>query len=190
MKFTPHNVLDLFKQAGKDWSDDKAPRLGAALAYYTIFSLAPLIIIAIAIAGFVFGEDAARKQIFDQMNGLVGSEGGGAIQSMLVAANKPHQGMVATAIAVVTLLVGSTGVFIQLQDALNTVWDVKQKPGQGIKGFLLNRVLSFAMVFGIGFLLLVSLVLSAGLAAVGKYMTGLMPGMQMVAQFLNLVVSF
>ena len=100
MKFTPHDVLDLFKQAGKDWSDDKAPRLGAALAYYTIFSLAPLIIIAIAIAGFVFGEDAARKQIFEQMNGLVGSEGGGAIQSMLVAANKPHQGMVATAIAI------------------------------------------------------------------------------------------
>src|SRR5688572_29624152 len=140
--------FDVLKQTVKDWADDKAPRLGAALAYYTVFSIAPLIVIVIAIAGIWFGRDVAQQQIIDQIAGLVGQQGAEAISGMLQAANKPKEGMIASALAVVTLIFGATGVFIQLQDALNTIWEVKPKPGRGIMGFIRQRLLSLAMVFG------------------------------------------
>jgi len=181
--------FDVVKQTVHEWSDDNAPRLGAALAYYTIFSIAPLLLIVVAIAGLWFGRAAAQQQIMDQVSGLVGENGGKTIQSMLEAANKPHAGIIASVIGVVTLLFGATGVFLQLQDALNTIWEVKPKPGQGIKGFIRHRILSLAMVFGIGFLLLVSLVVSAGLAAAGKWMEGAMPGGEEVWHAINFIVS-
>jgi membrane protein len=159
------DLWSLLKTAAGDWLDDKAPRLGAALAYYTVFSLAPLLLIAVAVAGFVFGEQAARHQIAQEIQGLVGEEGGRAVQSMLEHAGKPGQGIAASVLGVVLLLVGAAGVFGELQDALNTIWGVQPKPGRGVWEFVRDRFLSFAMVLVIGFLLLMSLVLSAALSA-------------------------
>jgi membrane protein len=179
------------KQTFADWSEDKAPRLGAALAYYTIFSIAPLLLIVIAVAGLSpLGRDAAQGEIMGQIEGMVGGKGAEMIQTMLEAANKPREGMIATVVGIATLLFGATGVFIQLQDALNTIWEVKPKPGRGIWGFIRYRLLSLAMVFGIGFLLLVSLVVSAGLAATGKWFEGAMPGGEEVWHAINFFVSF
>jgi membrane protein len=183
-------TFDVAKQTVVDWVEDKAPRLGAALAYYTVFSIAPLIVIVIAIGGLWFGKEAAQAQIFGQLAGLVGEQGAQAISGMLQAANKPHEGMIASSLAIITLLFGATGVFIQLQDALNTIWEVKPKPGRGVWGFIRQRLLSLAMVFGIGFLLLVSLVLSAALAAAGKWFEGALPGGEEIWQILNFVLSF
>jgi membrane protein len=155
------------KNAGSQWVDDKAPRLGAALAYYSIFSIAPMLVIAIAVAGFVFGAEAARGEVSRQVGSLVGQQGGEAVEAMVEAANKPDTGTIATVLGVVMLLVGATGLFGQLQDALNTVWEVQPKPGLGVWGIVRERFLSLSMVLGVAFLLLVSLIVSAALAAVG-----------------------
>lgn len=155
------------KDAGSQWVEDKAARLGAALAYYSIFSIAPLLVIAIAVAGFVFGPEAARGEVSRQVGQMVGEKGGEAIESMVEAANKPGAGTVATVLGVVMLLVGAAGLFGQLQDALNTIWEVRPKPGRGVWGFVRDRFLSLSMVLGVAFLLLVSLIISAALAAVG-----------------------
>ena len=158
------------------WSEDKVPRLGAALAYYTLFSLAPLLIIVIGITALVFGEDAAQGRIAGEINGLVGEKGAEAIQAMLQNAGAhKSSGIVATIIGIATLLFGASGVFGELQDALNTIWGVKPKPGRGIVDIVRSRFFSFAMVLGIVFLLLVSLVVSAALAALGKFGTGRVP---------------
>ena len=187
----PKDVFKLLKATVTEWQEDKVPLWAAALAYYTIFSLAPLLLIAIAIAGVVFGEDAARGEIVGQIQGLVGKEGATAIQSMIQNAHKPGSGgTIATIVGVVTLLFGASGVFGQLQDALNTIWGVKPKPGQGIRSFLQARFLSFAMVLVIGFLLLVSLVLSAALAAISTFFNHLLPDVAIVGQLVNFVVSF
>ncbi|HEY5768680.1 MAG TPA: YihY/virulence factor BrkB family protein, partial [Terrimicrobium sp.] len=127
----------ILKQAASDWLEDDAPTLGAALAYYTVFSLAPLLIIAIAIAGLFFGQEAAQGQIFDQLRSLLGEASGKAIQDMVQSANaKPATGVVATVIGVVTLLFGASGVFGQLQTSLNTIWEVQPKPGRGFMGIV------------------------------------------------------
>ena len=165
-------------------------RLGAALAFYTIFAIAPLFVIVLAIAGLWFGEEAARHELFSQISGLVGSEGGQAIQALVSAAQKPQTSAWATVIAVTTLIVGATGVFVELQDAINSVWGVRRLPGRGLRNFVKDRLLSFALVVGIGFLLLVSLVLSAGLSALGKFMAGLLPAQAAIWQGVNFVVSF
>jgi membrane protein len=157
----------IFRQAGSQWVADKAPRLGAALAYYTIFSIAPLLIITIAVAGLVFGADAARGQITGQVEHLVGRQGGEAVQAMVQNASEPGKGALGTALGVAMLLFGAAGLFGQLQDALNTVWEVRPKPGRGVWGFVRDRFLSLTMVLGVAFLLLVSLVVSAALAALG-----------------------
>jgi membrane protein len=143
----------------------------------------------LAVASFWFGEEAARRELFNQLYGLAGKEGGEAIQAIVVAADKPKAGLLATVAAVVTLVIGATGVFVQLQDALNTVWNVKRKPGRGLRHFIQDRLLSFAMIVGIGFLLLVSLVLSAALAAVGKWMNGLLPAQEVIWEGINFAVS-
>jgi membrane protein len=166
----------LFKEAFMEWGNSKTPRLGASLAYYTIFAIAPLMIIAVSVAGFFFGEQAARKELFGQLNSLVGQNGGDAIQSLVAAANRPKAGLWATAGAVVTLGMGAIAVFVELQDAMNTVWHVERKPGGGIKRFVKDRLLSFAMVLGVGFLLLVSLVLNAFLSGLGKMAGGVDSG--------------
>ncbi|MBG1262275.1 YihY/virulence factor BrkB family protein [Nostoc commune] len=183
-------ILKLFQETFKEWSEDKASRLAAALAYYTIFSIAPLLIIVIAIAGAVFGEEAARGQIVGQIQGLVGPDGAEFIQTAIQNANKPKTGAIASIISVVVLLVGATGLFTELQDSLNTIWEVKPKPGRAISNIIRLRVLSFAMVIGIGFLLLVSLVISTVLAALVTYFSNLIPGVDFLWQFLNFVISF
>lgn len=184
----PRAVWELLKEAGNEWVEDKAPRLGAALAYYTIFSIAPLLLIVVAVAGFIFGADAAEGQLFGQIRGLVGDQGAATLESMLANTNQPGSNTLATVVGVVMLFVGAAGVFGQLQDALNTVWEVQAKPGRGFWGFLRDRFLSFTMVLGCAFLLLVSLVVSAGLAAVasifGDWQTTL------IGQVLNVVISF
>jgi membrane protein len=158
----------LLKESASSWLNDKASRIGAALAYYTIFSMAPLLVLVVAIAGLVFGREAAEGRIVEQIRGLVGEQGGQAIQSMIVSASQPSSGVVATIIGVVLLLVGAMGLFGELQDALNTIWGVQPKPGRGIWGVIRDRFLSLTMVLGTAFLLLVSLVVSAALTALGS----------------------
>jgi membrane protein len=180
----------VMKNAVNGWSEHGALRLGAGLAYYTVFSIAPLFVIVLAIAGIWFDADTARQELFSQLDGLVGPEGGKAIQAMVSSANKSSAGFWATVIATITLIMGATGVFVQLQDALNIIWQVRPKPGSGWRHFVTTRLLSFAMIVAIGFLLLVSLVVSAGLAAAGKFMNNLIPAHEAVWQIVNFLVSF
>ncbi|HEX3035366.1 MAG TPA: YihY/virulence factor BrkB family protein [Thermodesulfobacteriota bacterium] len=180
----------LLKDTYLEWSEDKAPRLGAALAYYTLFSIAPLLIIVIAIVGFVFGQQAVQGEIVDQIGGWVGEGSAKAIQTMIESAREPTSGIVATVVGVLTLLFGATGVFSQLKDALNTVWDVTEKPRGSIMGFIIDRLLAFLMVLVIGFLLLIFLALSAGISALSNYINALIPGFSYVLQVLNFVISF
>jgi len=182
--------LGLFKQTISEFIADKVPRLGAALAYYTIFSLAPLLLIVIAIAGLAFGHDAAQGKIFEQLRGALGPNTAVAIQDMVKNAARPRIGAVATIIGVITLIFGASGVFGQLKDALNTIWDVKPKEGRGILGMIKDRFLSFAMVFGVGFLLLVSLVLDTAIAAMGKFAGSHLPGGEALWHVAELALSF
>jgi len=182
--------VTLFKQAFTEFNSDKVPRLGAALAYYTIFSLAPLLLIVIAIAGLVFGHDAAQGKIFEQLKSVLGPTTAAAMQEMVKNAAKPKSGSVATIIGIITLIVGASGVFGQLKDALNTIWDVKPKEGGGIMTLLRDRFLSFAMVFGVGFLLMVSLVIDTAIAAMGKYAGSHLPGGEALWHIVELSFSF
>ena len=183
-------AIQLVKETIAEWNEDKVSRLAAALAYYTIFSIAPLLIIAIAIAGVVFGQEAAQNQIVGQIKGLVGQQGAEAIQAMILNANKPGAGLVATVVGVITLLFGASGLFGQLQDALNTIWEVTPRPDRGVKGVVQDRFWSFTMVLGTGFLLLVSLVLSAALSGVATYLSSLAPELVQIWQIVNFFVSF
>jgi membrane protein len=180
----------LVKESFKEWRKDGALDLGAALAYYTIFSLAPLLLIVIGVAGLVWGREAVQGQLVGELQGLVGPQGGEAIQTMIANAGKERTGVLATIVGVVTILFGATGVFVQLQNALNRVWSVEAKPGAGLWSFLRTRLISFGMMLGIGFLLLVSLVLSTAVAAVNTWATGRMPGLEVLAQILTFLGSF
>jgi membrane protein len=180
----------VIRQAASDWVDDKAPRLGAALAYYAMFSLAPLLVIVLSVSGMIFGEDAATGALGGQLRDLLGEAGAEGVEDMIQAANKPSRGLIATVLGVIALLFGASGVFGQLQDALNSIWEVETKPGRGIWGLVKDRVFSFAMVLGTGFLLLVSLALSAWLASAGKWMQSHLPGPELLLQALNLIVSY
>lgn len=184
------DIIGLLKQTFAEWQEDKASRLAAALSYYTAFSLAPLLIIVIAIVALVFGQDAAQGEIVGQIQGLVGKEGAKAIETMIENSRKPAEGTIATIISVAILLFGATNVFNQLQESLNTIWEVAPKPGRGVKGIIKDRVPSFAMVLGIGFLLLVSLVVSAGLTAVSNYLGHLVPNLSVVWRVVNFLFSF
>jgi membrane protein len=166
----PSLILRLFAAAYSAWSKDKVPRMSAALAYYTIFSLAPLLLIAIAIAGVVFGAQAAHGQITGQIEGLIGQDGARAVQSMIQSARKPAHSAIAGVIGILALLAGASGVFSEMQDALNTIWHANPDTQGGIREIIKARLLSFGMVLGIGFLLLVSLLFSAALAALAKYL--------------------
>ena len=190
MQLRIKSTFRLFKEAVKEWQEDKVSLLAAALAYYTVFSITPLLVIAIAIAGAVFGQDAARGEILEQINSLVGQQGARAIEMGLNNADQPQISGIASIMSVIVLLIGASGVFAQLQEALNTVWDVKAKPNQGIWNFIRKRLLSFGMVLVIGFLLLVSLVLSAVLSGIGKLQIDLLPGLTPIWQFLNFGISF
>jgi len=167
---SPKAVFELLKMTFTAWSNDKVPRMGAALAYYTIFSLAPLLVIAISIAGLVFGAKAVQGQIMGEIQGLIGPDSAKAVQTMIQSAHKPANSTIASLIGLILLLVGASGVFSEMQDALNTIWHVNAKGKSGVWNYLKGRFLSFGMVLGIGFLLLVSLVLSAALAAMANYL--------------------
>jgi membrane protein len=183
-------MWSLLKQTASEWMEDDAPSLGAALAYYTVFSLAPLMTIAIAIAGFFFGKEAAQGQIFDELRVLLGEEGGKAVEEMVQSASaQPTAGVVATIVSVIILLFGASGVFGQLQSSLNAIWGVKPKPGRGVLWMIKDRLLSFGFTLVVGFLLLVSLLLTAGIALLANWVGGLMPGSEIIAQILNLVFS-
>jgi membrane protein len=183
------NVTSQLRRTVSDWMDHDAQTLGAAIAYFTVLSLAPLLIVALAIAGLVFGRDAARGAIISQLGGLVGSEGAQVIQTVLTKAQSPSSGIIASVLGIVTLLFGASGVFSALRNALNRIWDAKPKEG-GFMATVRAQFLSFGMVLGIGFLLLVSLVLSAGLAAMGKYLGGILPVPPAVLEIINLLVTF
>lgn len=157
------------------WWKHNCLRLGAALAYYSVFSLGPLLILVTAICGFAYGEEAAHGQLFGQIRQLIGDDGAAALQSLLASAKSPANNVLASIIGFVTLLVGATGVFAELKDSLNLIWDVKPKEESGLWSFARTRLMSFAMILAIGFLLLVSLVVSAALAAVSKYVGEVLP---------------
>jgi membrane protein len=187
---TAKAIVTLLKETYTEWSNDKALRLGAALAYYTIFSIAPLLIIFIAIAGLAFGREAAQGRIVAQIQGLIGAEGATAVQTLIEAARKPTSGIIATIIGVGTLLLGATGVVGELQDALNTIWEVPPRPWRGVLSVIKDRFVSFTMMLGIGFLLLVSLIVSAAVAAMDKFWADLMPGFELALHALNFLISF
>ncbi|RYE91664.1 MAG: YihY/virulence factor BrkB family protein [Myxococcales bacterium] len=183
-------LWEMLKATASDWSEDKASRLAAALAFYTLLSLAPLLVIAVSVAGLVFGDDAARGQIAQQIGGLVGPEAGKAIEEVLAhAGDRPTAGIVSTVIGLFVLLFSASGVFGELQDSLNTIWEVEPRPGRGVMGLLRDRFFSFTMVLGVAFLLLVSLVASAGLASLGHGLEQALPGGKTVWQVLNFVLS-
>jgi membrane protein len=180
----------LLKGAAAEFSEDKVPRLSAALSYYTTFSLAPMLIIAIAVAGLVFDPGEVERAVLTQYQGLVGPEGGQFLETALAAGRDRGAGVVATVIGIGTLVFAALGAFGQLQDALNTIWEVQPKPNRGILGVVRDRLLSLTMVLVIGFLLLVALVLSAALAVLGNFLEGLLPLPEVVMQIINFVVTF
>jgi membrane protein len=182
-------VWPVVKQAFSEWSSDKCPRLGAALSYYTVFSLAPVLILVIAVAGIFLGREAAQGKIVEQLAGLLGLEASKMVQAAILKAGQTDGGLRASVIGVVTLLVGATGVMVELQDALNTVWKVLPKPGGGVKRFVRARLIALALVLSLGFLLLVSLVMSAGLELVSGWAGSLFPGWVAFGYLLNYVVS-
>lgn len=184
-------IWELVKTAASSWVDDYAQSMGAALAYYTMFSIAPLLLIVISIAGLIFGVEAARGEIFGQLQGLMGEPGALAIQGLLESVSEPSKSVMATIIGAVLLLVGATTVFGELQDALDRIWRAPERDkSAGIWGLLRARLLSFGMILGIGFLLMVSLVSSAALAALGKWWGPLFGGWELLAQAVNFLLSF
>lgn len=165
--------------------------MGAALAYYTVFSIAPLLLIVISIAGLIFSGEVAKGEIFAQLQNLMGKTEALAVQGMLESVSKPTEGVTATIIGVVLLLIGATTVFGELQDDLDRIWRApKRTDDSGIFGLIRTRVLSFGMILGIGFLLIVSLVFSAGLAALGKWWAPIFGGMALLGNVVNVVLSF
>ncbi len=186
----PKHLFQLFVKAAKAWSDDYAPSMGAAISYYTVFSLAPLLVIVIAIAGAVFGREAVQGQIVAQLGGMVGQQGAEMIQTLIAASSDKDKGLIAGLISAVVLLVGATTVFAELQSALDRIWHVpeSEKP-QGIKAILRARLLSFGMILGLVFLLMVSLMVSTAVAAFGALTNELMPGMEALLYVVNIAVS-
>jgi membrane protein len=172
----------LLKQVSRSWLDDYAPSMGAALAFYTLFSLAPLLLIVVSVAGLVFGEDAARGEIQNQLQALMGAGGASAVQDLLASVDKPAQGLAATLLGVLLLLIGATTVFGELQDALDRIWRAPTlSQTTGWFGLVRARLLSFGMILAVGFLLTVSLVLSAALAMMGRWWSPLFGGWYVVA---------
>lgn len=186
------NAFNLLKQTVQEWLQDKAPQLGAALAYYTVFSLAPLILVLLAIVGVIFRADPAGAwdKITQQMSYFLDPSALQVVQDIARKASQPGKSTIATIIGIALALFGASGVFGQLQDALNTIWGVKAKPARGIWGFLRNRFLSFAMVAGICFLLLVSLAVEALLKGFSHYVQSVLPGGLVVALAVYLIFDF
>lgn len=190
MKEKLTSFWSMLKETYHDWDNDHAVSQGAALAYYTVFSLSPVLIIAIAIAGFLFGREAAQGEIVRQISGLVGHSSAQAIQQLIENARKPTTGIIATVVGILTFLFGATGVFAELHSSLQRVWNIPPRSGAAVWQLIQQRFLSFSMVLGIGFLLLVSLVLTAAIAAFGKFIGESFPASASVLQLVNSLVSF
>ena len=181
----------VMSKAGNAWIDDHAQSMGAALSYYTVFSLAPLLLIAISVAGLVFGTDAAQGAVVDQLQGLIGQSGAQAVQDLLKNVSKPSEGIVATVTGIVVLVIGATSVFGELQDDLNRIWQVPTKRKVSTWwAFLRGRLLSIGMIFAIGFLLLVSLAASAAFDAFASWSTSSFAGWEPLAHGVNFAVAF
>jgi membrane protein len=176
-------------EAGEAWLDDRAPRIGAAIAFFAALSLAPILVIALVIAGLVYGEEAARGEVAGQLAGLVGEEAASTVEGAVATSRAPRFG-VALVVSLLTLFVGATGVFVELQEALNDVWKVRPKPGRPLRTFVRGRLVSFGMVLGVGLLLVVSLVLTTALEAAGRYAAGRVFGSAAALQAANLLASF
>ena len=181
----------LLRRSLAGWWNDNVPRLGASLAYYTLFALAPILVVAIAIGGVVFGAEAVRGEIVGQINGLIGREGAAAVQAMLEGASRPGSSIAATIAGVFTFFIGATGAFLELQTALDTIWQVEAKPQTGsyLRALIMQRVISFGLVVALGFLLVTSLLVSAALSAVRRYMGNAFPGEFVLWEALNVIVS-
>ncbi|MGJ7485475.1 YihY/virulence factor BrkB family protein [Variovorax sp. LT2P21] len=186
----PSQLVNLCRKAVNAWIDDFAPSMGASISYYTVFSLAPLLVIVIAIAGAIFGREAVQGEIVSQLQGLIGRDGALAVQGMIQSANEPGKGLVAGGISIVVLLVGATTVFAELQSSLDRIWHVPaaEKPS-GVWAVLRARVLSFGLILGLVFLLMVSLLVSAAVAAFGGWAGGLLPGSEILLLALNTAIS-
>ena len=185
----PWSWWQILKTTVADWQEDKATQLAAALAYYTLFSIAPLLLVATAVAGFAFGDEAVSGQLDQQLQSFLGADGAKMVEEMIASARKPESGVLASVIGVAVLLWGASGVFTQLKDALNTIWEVPAKPGRGWLMTIKDRVLSFAMVLSIGFLLLVSLLMSTALEAAQKWLGNLIPGPDALISVANEIAS-
>jgi membrane protein len=184
-------ILSLMKKTVLAWLDDYAPSMGAALAYYTMFSIAPLLLIVITIAGWVFGAEAARGEIVEQLSGLMGEDGAKAAEGMLAAVGKSSGGIWATLFGIFLLIFGATTVLAELQSNLDRIWKMPEKEkSSGLWNFLRARLLSFGLILGIAFLLMVSLLVSAGIAAIGRWYEVYLGNYELVLQGLDFVVSF
>ncbi|NKE65579.1 YihY/virulence factor BrkB family protein [Ramlibacter sp. RBP-2] len=186
----PRRFFHLFVKAVQAWIADYAPSMGAAISYYTVFSLAPLLVIVTALAGAFFDREAVQGLIVEQLSGLIGREGAGLVENLVLAASDTDKGLVAGIISFFVLLVGATTVFAELQSALDRIWHVPAaKKPSGVMAVLRARLLSFGLILGLAFLLMISLVVSAGVAALGTWMGGMMLGWETMLQAINLLVS-
>jgi membrane protein len=185
------SIWRLIKETVDEWQRDKVDQMAAALAYYTLFSIAPLLVIAVAVAGAVFGQEAARGEIVTQIQGLLGKAGAEVVQTALANTQNPQagNGIVPSIISTLALLFGASGVFIQLQDSLNVVWNVKPSTKAGVTAVVRKRIFSFAMVITIGFILMVSLIVSAGLSALSTFTNQLFPAIEIFWKVFNIGIS-
>jgi membrane protein len=190
MKFQPKHLAQIAVRAVRAWSDDYAPSMGAAISYYTVFSLAPVLVIAIAVAGAVFGRQAVQGEIVAQLGGLVGQQGADLVQKLVAASSNSGKGLVAGTVSFVVLMIGATSVFTELQSALDRIWHVPAaKRPTGLRAILRARLASFGMILGLVFLLMVSLVVSTAVSALGRFTDRLLPGTEVLLQVVNALVS-
>jgi membrane protein len=182
--------IELMKRTYTEWDNHQATRFGASVALYTLFSIAPLLLLVAAVVALVFSHEQAQTALIDQARSLMGQRGAEAVQSVLQSAQKPSSGLIATVVAFITLLFGASGVFIELREALNAMWDAKARSSSGIMGMIKDRLFSFGMVLSVGFLLLVSLLLSAGMAFIEKFFGNVVPIPAPVLHVFNFILSF
>ncbi|MBS1494864.1 MAG: YihY/virulence factor BrkB family protein [Bacteroidetes bacterium] len=184
------NILWLIKETYYEFLDDKAFKMSAALSYYAAFSIGPMLIIIIAIAGFIFGEEAVKGQIFKEMHGLMGNDGALLLETILKGASSTSQGIFATVLSIIFLILGSIGVFLELQESLNIIWGVELKPGRGLKGFIKNRINSFSLVIATSFVMMISLVVNSVMTILNNYLGKTFSVLFPLADVLNNISSF
>lgn len=190
MMFVVSHFFPLVKQTYNEWQEDKASMWGAALAYYAVFSLGPLLLVILAIAGFIVGPEAVKGELFHDLRGFLGSDGARFIETVIKGASKRSTGIIATIIGVITLLLGASGIFGQMKEALNFIWKVKTKPSAGIKGLLIDRFTNLSMVGVICFLLLISLISSSVTSAIATYFLHYLPFSPVILEGINILISF